>query len=190
MGKFDKAIMKAKVEVLVARYGDCNNDKRDLYVSDADVPTFTDTLPANFPLLRSVSDKWSIPIVWEPMPKNRKKRVYGNYMYGESRRIVLRTYDVSVFWHELMHAAEHIIWGDDAMKGGVRSKKYAMSEIKADFGSYVLASLLGESDAEFSANVKSYVSYYGQDYFKSLDASIDSVLYDVELMVNLIMSNA
>ena len=103
------------------------------------LPT-SDYTPKTLPPLADVADSLGIRITWKPMSDG----VLGG-CEGQGRRITMGTYDPSVFFHDLAHAAHA------RLQGGLSMKHYNHQEAVAEFTACVLMELYGLGDRSGNA---------------------------------------
>ena len=122
----------------------------------------TDPTPSELPGLYEVAERFGVSVKYQ----GHMGRAYGTFRPGEAR-ITLESYDETVFWHELAHAAHLRVNG--GLKGGQDPKQEAVAELSAT----VIAGLYG---SDWSGNCWQYLQGYSGD---PLSLCL-SVLSDVE----------
>ncbi len=80
--------------------------------------------PATPPPLADVAEQFGLSVSYQTFAS----RYYGYYQ-GNSKRIVLGTHEIQVFFHELAHAAHHRIEGE--LKGGQIPSQEIIAELTA-----------------------------------------------------------
>ncbi len=122
--------------------------------------------PASPPPLADVAEQFGLSVSYQTFAS----RYYGYYQ-GESKRIVLASHEIKVFFHELAHAAHHRIAGK--LKGG----QVPSQEIIAELAAATLANLYcPEANLGFSYE---YVKTYAKKSKKSIERACLAVINTV-----------
>jgi antirestriction protein ArdC len=138
-----------------------------------------DYAPAAFPPLHEVADRLGVPVSYRPYVA----KFLGYYAPGTDA-IVLCSYDVRTFFHELAHAAHRRVLqarGKELRGGQVKSQ-----EIVADTCAAVLCELFGFSG--YLASTAEYLASYADGASPAKAAM--RVLADVQAVLDLILSEA
>jgi len=133
--------------------------------------------PPDIPLMK-VAEAWGLRVSAQPFTE----RYYG-YFSGREKAIVLCSPDVSVFLHELCHAAHA------RLNGGLKGGQDPIQEIVAELGAEVLRRILG-SEKDTSGHSYSYIeSYASKMKVSTLNACL-KVLRETAEVVGLILESA
>lgn len=113
------------------------------------------------------------------------KAVPGNYRYygyfSPSRKeIALATPAEKTFFHELSHAADHII------KGNLKPGQHPFQEIIAELSAQALSRIAGRSIEDTTGNSFRYICHYAKKVKMSPEKACLRVLSDCEKIINLI----
>jgi len=130
--------------------------------------------PEILPPLYDVAIKMGIKVEW--LPYSNKE--YGYYTI-DGKTIVLKSYDVPVFFHELGHAAHSQF---KAQKGG----QHTDQEIVAEMTAAVLAEIYGYHD--YLGNCWAYIKQYSGNEPNRAIRGIMQILTDVEKCVEIILA--
>jgi hypothetical protein len=131
--------------------------------------------PKQLPPLIEVAEKWDINVSWKGLPSN----IYG--LFSPSRKVIeLCTYDESVFFHELAHAAHHKTLGT-----GVQIALWR-KEVVAELTAAVLA-LLCKKQCNTGAHYR-YISDYAQKANQDAYHACMAVVTDVGQCLDLILA--
>ncbi len=131
--------------------------------------------PAKPPPLADVADQFGLSVSYQTFAS----RYYGYYQ-GESKRIVLASHEVKVFFHELAHAAHYRIGGK--LKGG----QVPNQEIIAELTAATLAQMYcPESNLGFSYE---YVKSYAKKSKKSIERACLAVINTVGKVLDEILN--
>ena len=114
------------------------------------------------------------------------KAVPGNYRYygyfaPERKEIALATPAEKTFFHELAHAADHIL------NGNLKPGQLLMQEITAELSAQALARIVGKSSEDTTGNSYRYINRYAQKIKMSPHKACLKVLADTEKILNLIL---
>jgi len=122
--------------------------------------------PVSPPPLADVAEQFGLSVSYQAFASN-----YYGYYQGQSKKIVLATHSVQVFFHELAHAAHERIEGK--LKGG----QVPSQEIIAELTAATLAQMYcPEANLGFSYD---YVKRYAEKSKKSIDRACLSVINTV-----------
>jgi len=122
--------------------------------------------PSSPPPLSDVADRFGLSVSYQTFAG----RFYGAYKQG-SKKIILASHDVKIFFHELAHAAHHRIQGN--LKGG----QIPSQEIIAELTAATLASLYCP-EANLGCSYK-YVEAYAKKSKKSIERACLAVINTV-----------
>lgn len=114
------------------------------------------------------------------------KAVPGNYRYygyfsPQRQEIALATPSEKTFFHELSHAADHII------KGELKPGQDPFQEITAELSAQALCRIAGKSIEDTTGNSFRYIKHYAQKVKISPEKACLKVLADCEKILNLIL---
>ena len=114
------------------------------------------------------------------------KAVPGNYRYygyfsPARNEIALATPAEKTFFHEMSHAADHII------KGHLKPGQDPFQEITAELSAQALSRIAGKSIEDTTGNSFRYISHYAQKVKMSPEKACLRVLSDCEKILNLIL---
>jgi len=119
--------------------------------------------PASPPPLVDVAEEFGLSVSYQTFAS----RYYGYYQ-GESKRIVLASHEIQVFFHELAHAAHHRIAGK--LKGG----QVPSQEVIAELTAATLSKLYcPEANLGFSYE---YIKSYAKKSKKSIERACLAVI--------------
>ncbi len=129
----------------------------------------------DLPLIERAND-WGINV----------KAVPGNYRYygyfdPEQKEIALATSAEKTFFHELAHAADHII------KGDLKPGQNPLQEITAELSAQALARIAGKETGDTMGNSYQYIKRYAKQIKVSPHKACLKVLSDTEKILNLII---
>jgi hypothetical protein len=127
------------------------------------------------PLIDRALD-WGIDV--KAVPGNL--RYYG-YFSPDRQEIALATKDELVFFHELAHAADHII------KGKLKPGQDVLQEITAELSAQALARIAGKSTQDTMGNSYRYIKGYAQKIKMDPHKACLKVLADTEKILTLIL---
>ncbi len=114
------------------------------------------------------------------------KAVPGNYRYygyfaPDRREIALATNSEKTFFHELSHAADHII------KGHLKPGQNPLQEITAELSAQALARIAGRNSEDTTGNSYRYIKRYAEQIKMSPHKACLKVLSDCQKILNLIL---
>jgi len=114
------------------------------------------------------------------------KAVPGNYRYygfysPDRKEIAMATPSEKTFFHELSHAADHII------KGKMKPGQDPFQEITAELCAQALARIVGKSIEDTTGNTYRYIKGYAEKINMSPHKACLKVLSDTEKVLNLIL---
>lgn len=109
-------------------------------------------------------------------------RFYGCYS-PRRKEISIATNQECVFFHELAHAAHHIV------KGSLKPGQDPLQEIVAELSAAALAQMAGKSIEASMGNHYRYIQRYADKLKMSVHSACLKVLSDVEKVLNLIIHN-
>lgn len=114
------------------------------------------------------------------------KAVPGNYRYygyfaPELREIALATPAEKTFFHELAHAADHVI------KGHLKPGQNPLQEITAELSAQALSKIIGKSAEDTTGNSYRYIKRYAEQIKMSPHKACLKVLSDCQKILNLIL---
>ena len=107
-------------------------------------------------------------------------RYYG-YFSPARNEIALATPAEKTFFHEMSHAADHII------KGHLKPGQDPFQEITAELSAQALSRIAGKSIEDTTGNSFRYISHYAQKVKMSPEKACLRVLSDCEKILNLIL---
>lgn len=107
-------------------------------------------------------------------------RYYGYFSPGR-KEIAMATPAEKTFFHELAHAADHII------KGHLKPGQHPFQEITAELSAQALSRLAGKSIEDTTGNSFRYISHYAKKVKMSPAKACLKVLADCEKILNLII---
>ncbi len=129
----------------------------------------------DLPLINRAQD-WGIDV--KAVPGNY--RYYG-YFAPERKEIALATPAEKTLFHELSHAADHII------KGHLKPGQNPLQEITAELSAQALARIAGKSAEDTTGNSYRYIKRYAEQIKMSPHKACLKVLSDCEKIINLIL---
>ena len=129
----------------------------------------------DLPLINRAQD-WSIDV--KAVPGNYK---YYGYFAPKRKEIALATPAEKTFFHEISHAADHIIHGK--LKPG----QNPLQEITAELSAQALARIVGKSTEDTTGNSYRYIKNYAEQIQMSPHKACLKVLADTEKILNLIL---
>lgn len=130
-----------------AVFGYSQTEGADLPEPDPTLQDFLKNLP-----FRAVADSWNLTV---EAYSGREGAALGKYRLGTA--IVLGVKNLSVFAHELIHAAD-----DRNVAGGLKGGQHADQEIVAQLGAAILLTVIGEeSEADLGFSWR-YIQAYAQ----------------------------
>ena len=135
------------------------------------LPPPPDYTPAQLPAFSGVAAAWGIPVSWHP---SQARGTLGSYSIT-NKEIHLASYEESVYWHELGHAADDRAHGK--LKGGQDPAQEAVAELVAA----VLARMTG---SKIDKAAWDYIASYAGD----ARAMLSKVLPRVEAALDLIFA--
>jgi antirestriction protein ArdC len=114
------------------------------------------------------------------------KAIHGNLQYygfyaPDRKEIALATPSEKTFFHELSHAADHII------KGNLKRGQDALQEVTAELSAAILARMVGKSIEDTTGNSYQYIKRYAEKLRISPHQACLSVLSQTEKILNLIL---
>jgi len=114
------------------------------------------------------------------------KAVPGNYRYygyfaPERKEIALATPEEKTFFHEMAHAADHII------KSHLKSGQNPFQEITAELSAQALVRIVGKSTKDTTGNSYRYIKRYAEQIKMSPHKACLKILADTEKILNLIL---
>ena len=127
------------------------------------------------PLIQRAYD-WGIDV--KTVPGNY--RYYGYFAPGR-REIALATPAEKTFFHELAHAADHVI------KGHLQPGQNPLQEITAELSAQALSKIAGKSTEDTTGNSYRYIKRYAEQIKMSPHKACLKVLSDCEKILNLIL---
>ena len=115
------------------------------------------------------------------------KAIPGNYQYRgyysmERKEIALATSSECVFFHELAHAAHHIL------KGNLKPGQDSLQEVIAELSAQTLAVMVGKSAEDTTGNGFRYIQNYSDKMKMSVHAACLKVMSETEKVLNLILT--
>lgn len=129
----------------------------------------------DLPLIERAND-WGIEV--RAVPGNY--RYYG-YFAPARKEIALATNSEKTFFHELAHAADHIL------KGGLKPGQSPLQEITAELSAQALSRIAGKSIEDTTGNSYRYISHYAKKVKMDPAKACLRVLSDCEKILNLIL---
>lgn len=128
-----------------------------------------------FPLIER-AEEWGINV----------KAVSGNHRYygyysPDLKEIAMATPSEKTFFHELSHAADHII------RGRLDRGQEPLQEITAELSAQALARIAGKSIVDTTGNSYRYIKSYAEKLNISAHKACLTVLADTEKILNLIL---
>lgn len=127
------------------------------------------------PLIRRAYD-WGINVKAVP----GSYRYYGYYAPAR-QEIALATSAEKTFFHELAHAADHIL------KGNLQPGQHPLQEITAELSAQALARIAGRSAEDTTGNSYRYIKHYAEKLKINPHKACFKVLADTEKILNLIL---
>ncbi len=128
-----------------------------------------------FPLIERAKE-WGINV----KAVSGNNRYYGYYS-PDLKEIAMATPSEKTFFHELSHAAEHII------KGRLNTWQDPFQEITAELSAQALARIVGKSIQDTIGNSYRYIKSYAEKLNISAHKACLTVLSDTEKILNLIL---
>ena len=128
-----------------------------------------------FPLIERAKE-WGINV----KAVSGNNRYYGYYS-PDLKEIAMATPSEKTFFHELSHAAEHII------KGRLNTWQDPFQEITAELSAQALARIVGKSIQDTIGNSYRYIKSYAEKLNISAHKACLTVLADTEKILNLIL---
>ncbi len=107
-------------------------------------------------------------------------RYYGYYS-PDRQEIAMATNSEKTFFHELAHAADHIL------KGDLQPGQHPYQEITAELSAQALSRIAGKSIEDTTGNSFRYISHYAKKVKVSPEKACLRVLSDCEKILNLIL---
>lgn len=129
----------------------------------------------DLPLIELAED-WGINV--KAVPGNY--RYYGYYA-PDRKEIAMATPSEKTFFHELSHAADHIV------KGELKTGQHPFQEITAELSAQALARICGKSMKDTTGNSFQYIRHYAEKLNMSPHKACLKVLSDTEKILNLIL---
>lgn len=129
----------------------------------------------DLPLIERAQD-WGISVKAVP----GSYRYYG-YFAPDRKEIAMATSAEKIFYHELAHAADHII------EGHLKPGQNPLQEIKAELSAQALARIVGKSAEDTTGNSYRYIKRYAEQIKMSPHKACLKVLADTEKILNLIL---
>ena len=129
----------------------------------------------DFPLMDRARE-WGISV--KTIPGNY--RLFGYYA-PDRKEIAVATSAECVFFHELAHAAHHIL------KGRLTPGQDPLQEIVAELSAQALALMVGKSAEDTIGNTYRYISKYAEHLKISVHSACLKVLSETEMVLNLIV---
>ncbi|MGD9733971.1 MAG: antirestriction protein [Desulfamplus sp.] len=127
------------------------------------------------PLIQRATE-WNISV--RAIPGNQQ---YRGYYAPERKEIALATPSEKTFFHELSHAADHII------KGKLKAGQDALQEVSAELSAQALARMVGKSIEDTTGNSYQYIKSYASKLRISPHQACLTVLSQTEKILNLIL---
>jgi len=143
--------------------------------TDGDPLDYQDIELPDLPFIERAND-WGINV--KAVPGNY--RYYG-YFSPQRQEIALATPAEKTFFHELSHAADHII------KGELKPGQDPFQEITAELSAQALSRIAGKSIEDTTGNSFRYIKNYAQKVKMSPEKACLRVLSDCEKILNLIL---
>ena len=114
------------------------------------------------------------------------KAVPGNYRYygyfsPDRKEIALATPAEKTLFHELSHAADHIL------KGKLKPGQHPLQEITAELSAQALARIVGKSTEDTTGNSYRYIKRYAEQIKMNPHKACLKVLSDCQKILNLIL---
>lgn len=114
------------------------------------------------------------------------KAIHGNLQYygfysPDRKEIALATPSEKTFFHELSHAADHII------KGNIKRGQDPLQEITSELSAQVLARIVGKCIKDTTGNSYQYIKRYAEKLRITPHQACLRVLRDTENIVNFIL---
>ncbi|MBT3388078.1 MAG: antirestriction protein [Desulfobacula sp.] len=119
---------------------------------------------------------WGIDV--KAVPSNYH---YYGYYSPERKEIAMATPAEKTLFHELSHAADHII------KGNLKPGQNPLQEITAELSAQALARVVGTSAEDTTGNSYRYIKKYAEQIKMSPHKACLKVLADTEKILNLIL---
>ena len=127
------------------------------------------------PLIQRANE-WNISV--RAIPGNQQ---YRGYYAPDRKEIALATPSEKTFFHELSHAADHII------KGKLKSGQDAFQEVCAELSAQALARMVGLSIQDTTGNSYQYIRSYASKLRITPHQACLTVLSQTEKILNLIL---
>lgn len=137
-----------------------------------------DYQPVQLPPLMEVAKAWGIDVTYAPFSGSDA----GYYVPGGFNKIVLKTHEATVFFHELAHAADDRI---SPLKGG----QVASDEIVAETVAAALALVYG-FDLGKQTSARAYVAHYGGMPADQASKAVMQCLSRIQTVLDLILTTA
>lgn len=115
------------------------------------------------------------------------KAIPGNYRYNgyyspTRKEIAVATSSECVFFHEIAHAAHHIL------KGNLKPGQDSLQEVIAELSAQTLAVMVGKSAEDSTGNSFRYIQNYADKMKMSVHAACLQVMSETEKVLNLILT--
>ena len=115
------------------------------------------------------------------------KAIPGNYRYKGyyspgRKEIAVATSSECVFFHEISHAAHHIL------KGNLKPGQDSLQEVIAELSAQTLAVMVGKSAEDTTGNSFRYIQNYADKMKMSVHAACLKVMNETENVLNLILT--
>ena len=123
------------------------------------------------------AQQWGISL--KAIPGNY--RYYGYYSPGR-KEIAVATSSECVFFHELAHAAHHIL------KGNFKPGQDSLQEVVAELSAQTLAVMVGKSAEDTIGNSFRYIKTYAEKLEISVHSACLKVMSETEKVLNLIIT--
>lgn len=123
------------------------------------------------------AQQWGISL--KAVPGNY--RYYGYYSFGR-KEIAIATSSECVFFHELAHAAHHIL------KGNLKPGQDSLQEVIAELSAQALAVMVGKSAEDTTGNSFRYIKTYAEKLEISVHSACLKVMSETEKVLNLIIT--
>ena len=123
------------------------------------------------------AQQWGISL--KAIPGNY--RYYGYYSPGR-KEIAVATSSECVFFHELAHAAHHIL------KGNFKPGQDSLQEVVAELSAQTLAVMVGKSAEDTIGNSFRYIKTYAEKLEINVHSACLKVIVETEKVLNLIIT--
>lgn len=143
--------------------------------TDGEPLTYANIELPELPLIERATE-WNISV--RAIPGNQQ---YRGYYVPDRKEIALATPSEKTFFHELSHAADHII------KGNLKTGQDALQEVSAELSAQALARMVGKSMQDTTGNSYQYIRNYAQKLRITPHQACLRVLSDTEKILNLIL---